>query len=156
MQPSTNTPIAATIQIRESGRMFCLCSEGRVIGFAASLDFAQVRAQELGGLSSAETQTPDVSTADTTIGLTFGSRKAGIWVVEALCVQSEGGDFPIAAFATAAEAGRFRDQVEAYNRSIPESAAEGEWSESQIAWFKAHPAALAYGFSLRIRYQGVH
>ena len=57
MQQSTNAPVSPDISIRESGRMYCLCSEGRVIGFAASLGFAQVRAKELGFLSSVESQT---------------------------------------------------------------------------------------------------
>jgi hypothetical protein len=146
------------IQIRESGRMFCLCSEGRVIGFAASLGFAQMRASELGLRSSVESQISGASAGDTTEGLTFGSRKAGVWLVEVLNIQFESGAFQIAAFPTAAEAGKFRDQLEAYHRSMPESEAEGEWSDAQIAWFKTHPApmASACGGVLRIRYQGVH
>lgn len=146
------------IQIRESGRMFCLCSEGRVIGFAASLGFAQIRASELGVLSSVDSQIPGVSAVDTTGGLTFGSRKTGVWLVELLHIKFKSGAFQIAAFPTAAEAGRFRDQLEAYHRSMPESDAEGEWSDAQIAWFKTHPAPVvsACGGVLRIRYQGVH
>ena len=154
MQPSTKPGI----QIHESGRMFRLCSEGRVIGFAASLGFAQVRARELGFLSSVETQISGVSAGDTTESLTFGSHKAGVWLVEVLNIQFGSEAFQIAAFPTAAEAGQFRDQLEAYHRSIPESEAKGEWSDAQIAWFKTHPAPMvsAYGGVLRIRYQGVH
>ncbi|UZD92723.1 hypothetical protein LOY64_15310 [Pseudomonas corrugata] len=154
MQPSTKPGI----QIHESGRMFRLCSEGRVIGFAASRGFAQIRASELESSFSVDPQISDVSAADTTESLTFGSRKAGVWLVEVLDAQFEGGAFQIAAFPTAAEAGQFRDQVEAYHRSMPESEAEGEWSDAQIAWFKTHPApmASACGGVLRIRYQGVH
>lgn len=146
------------IQIRESGRMFCLCSEGRVIGFAASLGFAQIRASELGLLSSGESQISGVSAGDTTESLTFGSNKAGMWLVEVLNIQFGSEAFQIAAFPTAAEAGQFRDQLEAYHLSMPESEAEGEWSDAQIAWFKTHPAPMvsAYGGVLRIRYQGVH
>jgi len=146
------------IQIRESGRMFCLCSEGRVIGFAASLGFAQMRASELGLLSSVESQISDVSAGDTTESLTFGSNKAGVWLVEVLNIQFGSEAFQIAAFPTAAEAGQFRDKLEAYHLSMPESEAEGEWSDAQIAWFKTHPAPMvsAYGGVLRIRYQGVH
>lgn len=156
MQLSTNEPAAPAIKIRESGRMYCLCSDGRVIGFAASLGFAQVRAKELGCLSPFESQATDESTVDLTNDLTFGSRKAGVWVVEVLTTQFEGGAIQVAGFPTAAEAGRFRDQLEAYNRAIPEGEAEGEWSDAQIAWFKDHPAALTYGGVIRIRYQGVH
>ncbi|PTU01962.1 hypothetical protein DBR45_14775 [Pseudomonas sp. HMWF031] len=146
------------IQIRESGRMFCLCSDGRVVGFATSLSFAQMRASELGILSSVESQISGVSAGDTTGSLTFGSRKTGVWLVELLHIKFKSGAFQIAAFPTAAEAGRFRDQLEAYHRSMPESAAEGEWSDAQIAWFKTHPAPVvsACGGVLRIRYQGVH
>lgn len=158
MQLSTNAPVTPVIQVRESGRMFCLCSEGRVIGFAASRDFAQVRARELGGLSFVEHQIPDVSAGDTTESLTFGSRKAGVWLVEVLNSQFGSEAFQIADFPTAAEAGQFRDQLEAYHRSMPESEAEGAWSDAQIAWFKTHPAPMvsAYGGVLRVRYQGVH
>lgn len=144
------------VEIRESGRMFCLCSEGRVIGFAASLGFAETRAKELGVLSSVASQITDESTADPTNVLTFGSQGSNFWHVEVVDIESECGAFRIAAFPTAAEAWQFRDKVEAYNRSMPESGADGEWSESQIVWFKAHPAALAYGGVLRVRYQGGH
>lgn len=146
------------IQIRESGRMFCLCSEGRVVGFAASLDFAQLRANELSRLTSVDSQTSGVSAEDTTGSQTFGSRTPGVWVVELLHTTFKTGSFQIAVFPTAAEAGRFRDQLEAYHRSMPESDAEGEWSDAQIAWFKTHPAPVvsACGGVLRIRYQGVH
>lgn len=154
MQQSTKPEI----QIRENGRMFCLCSEGRVIGFAATRDFAVTRANELGLLSSDDSQISGVSAADTTDGLTFGSRKAGVWLVEVLNSQLGSEAFQIAAFPTAVEAGEFRDQLEAYHRSMPASEAEGEWSDAQIAWFKTHPAPVvsAYGGVLRVRYQGVH
>jgi len=148
--------IKPEVEIRESGRMFRLCSEGRVIGFAASLDFAEVRAKELSSRSFVDSKTTDESTADPTDDLTFGSTRSNFWHVEVLDIESEGGAFRIAAFPTATQAWQFRDEVDAYNRSMPESGAEGEWSESQIVWFKAHPAALAYGGVLRVRYQGVH
>lgn len=146
------------IQIRENGRMFCLCSEGRVIGFAATRDFAVMRANELGHLSSDDSQISGVSAADTTGSLTFGSRKAGVWLVEVLNAQLGNEACQIAAFPTAAEAGQFCDQLETYHRSMPESGASGEWSDAQIAWFKTHPAPMvsAYGGVLRVRYQGVH
>lgn len=146
------------IQIRESGRMFCLCSEGRVVGFAASHDFARIRANELGRLSSVDSQIPGASAEDTTESLTFGSSTPSVWLVELLHSTFKTGSFQIAAFPTAAEAGRFRNQLEAYHRSMPESDAEGEWSDAQIAWFKTHPAPVvsACGGVLRIRNQGVH
>lgn len=146
------------IQIRESGRMYCLCSEDRVIGFAASLDFAVVRAKELGGVFSAQSQNPSVSAVDEIESLTFGSPKAGVWLVEVLDGRADGGAFQIAAFPTAAAAGQLRDQLEAHHQTMPQSDADGEWSEAQIAWFKSHPAPVvsALGGDVRIRYQGVH
>lgn len=161
MQLSTNPAIQIYVK---GSSMIQLHFAGRCVGFAVSYRSAGFEADRLNHLLSSLQQHGRKGAVDATTGLSFGSDAlefSGCYVTglasEAWIVEAGDGT-PIRSFPSRKLAESFRDALDEYDRMLPPSGENGEWSDAQIEWFRNHPApiASACGGSFQIRKQGVH
>lgn len=160
MQLSTNPAIQIYVK---GSSMIQLHFAGRCVGFAVSYRSAGFEADRLNQMLSCLQQHGRKPPVDATTGIPFSSDQsdasvsyvtgfAKIWVVEA------GDGTPIRSFPSQKLAKSFRDALDEYDRLLPPSGENGEWTDAQIEWFRNHPApiASACGGAFQVRQQGVH
>lgn len=65
---------------------------------------------------------------------------------------------PIRSFPSQEVAERFKEALQAYDRLMPPSGQDKEWTDAQITWFRDHPApiASACGGAFQVRRVEVH
>lgn len=137
---------------------------GRCVGFAMTYQSAGHQADQLDRLLFAIRHHGRSLPSDATTNVSFSSLLSeksedcvtGVtkeaWIVEA------GDGTPVRSFTSRKAAEWFRGAIEAYDRLMPASGLDGEWTAEQIDWFRNHPAPLASacGGQLHVRWAGWH